>query len=77
MYARLQGRSAHQRSATRSSRRSSATPTRSTCASRRPRKGLRVSRDLGQTRVAKLIRRHAEVVSLFIANGMPEMMKSH
>jgi hypothetical protein len=40
-------------------------------------KGLRVSETSTDPDVVKLIRRHAEVVSLFLANGMPEMMKSH
>ena len=40
-------------------------------------KGLRVSETSTDAEVVDLIRRHAKVVSLFIANGMPEMMKSH
>ena len=40
-------------------------------------KGLRVSETSADAEVVKLIRKHAEVVSLFLANGMPEMMKSH
>jgi hypothetical protein len=40
-------------------------------------KGLRVSETSTDDAVVNLIRRHAQVVSLFIANGMPEMMKSH
>jgi uncharacterized protein len=40
-------------------------------------KGLRVRETSTDPEVAKLIRRHAEVVSLFLANGMPEMMKNH
>ena len=40
-------------------------------------KGLRVSETSTDAEVVNLIRRHAQVVSLFIANGMPEMMKSH
>ena len=39
--------------------------------------GLRVTETSSDPETVKLIRRHAEVVSLFIANGMPEMMKSH
>jgi hypothetical protein len=40
-------------------------------------KGLRVIETSTDAEVVNLIRRHAQVVSLFIANGMPEMMKSH
>lgn len=40
-------------------------------------KGLRVSETSADAEVVKLIRKHAEVVSQFLANGMPEMMKSH
>ena len=40
-------------------------------------KGLRVSETSTDAEVVDLIRRHAKVVSLFIANGMPEMMKTH
>jgi hypothetical protein len=40
-------------------------------------KGLRVTETSADTEVVQLIRKHAEVVSLFLANGMPEMMKSH
>ena len=40
-------------------------------------KGLQVSETSADAEVVKLIRKHAEVVSLFLANGMPEMMKSH
>jgi hypothetical protein len=40
-------------------------------------KGLRVSETSTDAEVVDLIRRHAKVVSLFIANGMPEMIKSH
>ena len=40
-------------------------------------KGLRVTETSADPEVVKLIRRHAEVVSLFLANGMPDMMKSH
>jgi uncharacterized protein len=39
--------------------------------------GLRVTETSADPEAVKLIRRHAEVVSLFIANGMAEMMKSH
>ena len=40
-------------------------------------KGLRVTETSTDPEVANLIRRHAKVVSLFVANGMSEMMKSH
>ena len=40
-------------------------------------KGVQVTETSAEPEVVKLIRRHAEVVSLFLANGMPEMMKSH
>jgi hypothetical protein len=40
-------------------------------------KGLRVTETSADPAVVKLIRRHAEVVSLFLANGMQEMMRSH
>jgi uncharacterized protein len=40
-------------------------------------KGLRVTETSADPEAVKLVRRHAEVVSLFLANGMPEMMKSH
>jgi hypothetical protein len=40
-------------------------------------RGLRVVETSADPEVAKLIRRHAEVVSSFLANGMHEMMKSH
>lgn len=40
-------------------------------------KGLRVSETSADAEVVKLIRQHAAVVSLFLANGMPEMMKNH
>jgi uncharacterized protein len=40
-------------------------------------KGLRVTETSTDPDVVKLIRRHAHVVSLFITNGMPEMMKNH
>jgi uncharacterized protein len=39
--------------------------------------GLRVTETSTDPETVELIRRHAEVVSLFIANGMTEMMKSH
>ena len=39
--------------------------------------GLVVTETSKDPNVTKLIRRHAEVVGLFIANGMPEMMQSH
>jgi hypothetical protein len=40
-------------------------------------KGLRVTETSADAEVVTLIRRHAQVVSLFLANGMPEMMRSH
>ena len=40
-------------------------------------KGLQVTETSTDPEVVKLIRRHSAVVSLFLANGMPEMMKSH
>ena len=39
--------------------------------------GLTVTETSKDANVTKLIRRHAEVVGLFFANGMPEMMQSH
>lgn len=40
-------------------------------------KGLTVTETSSDPEVVTLIRRHAEVVSLFLANGMHEMMRSH
>ncbi len=40
-------------------------------------KGLTVTETSADPKVVALVRRHAEVVSLFIANGMQEMMRSH
>jgi hypothetical protein len=40
-------------------------------------KGLSVTETSADPAVVPLVRRHAEVVSLFIANGMHEMMRSH
>jgi hypothetical protein len=40
-------------------------------------KGVRVTETSSDADVTKLIRRHAKVVGLFIANGMHEMMQSH
>lgn len=40
-------------------------------------KGLQVTETSADPKVVDLIRRHAAVVSLFVENGMPEMMKSH
>ena len=40
-------------------------------------KGLKVTETSADPEVVDLIRRHAAVVSLFVANGMSEMMKSH
>ena len=39
--------------------------------------GLTVTETSKDANVTRLIRRHAEVVGLFIANGMHEMMQSH
>jgi hypothetical protein len=39
--------------------------------------GLRVTETSTDPETVELIRKHAEVVSLFIANGMSEMMRSH
>jgi len=40
-------------------------------------KGLTVTETSDDPAVAALVRRHAEVVGLFIENGMHEMMRSH
>ena len=40
-------------------------------------KGITVTETSTDPKVVALVRRHAEVVSLFIANGMQEMMRSH
>jgi len=40
-------------------------------------KGITVTETSADPKVVALVRRHAEVVSLFIANGMHEMMRSH
>jgi hypothetical protein len=40
-------------------------------------KGVRVTETSSDADVTKLIRRHAEVVGLFIKNGMHEMMQVH
>lgn len=40
-------------------------------------KGLTVTETSTDPDVTALVRRHAEVVSLFIANGMSEMMRTH
>jgi hypothetical protein len=40
-------------------------------------KGVRVTETSSDPEVAQLIRRHAQVVNAFLANGMHEMMKSH
>ena len=40
-------------------------------------KGITVTETSTDPKVVTLVRRHAEVVSLFIANGMQEMMRSH
>lgn len=40
-------------------------------------KGITVTETSDDPKVVALVRRHAEVVSLFIANGMQEMMRGH
>ena len=40
-------------------------------------KGITVTETSADPKVVALVRRHAEVVSLFVANGMHEMMRSH
>jgi hypothetical protein len=40
-------------------------------------KGIIVTETSDDPAVVSLIRRHADVVSLFIENGMPEMMRGH
>jgi uncharacterized protein len=40
-------------------------------------KGITVTETSADPEVVALVRRHAEVVSLFIANGMQEMMRNH
>lgn len=40
-------------------------------------KGITVTETSKDPEVVALVRRHAEVVSLFLANGMHEMMRSH
>jgi uncharacterized protein len=40
-------------------------------------KGITVTETSDDPEVAGLIRRHAEVVNKFVANGMPEMMRTH
>jgi len=40
-------------------------------------KGITVTETSADPKVVALVRRHAEVVSLFIKNGMQEMMRSH
>ncbi len=40
-------------------------------------KGIKVTETSADPYVAQLIKAHAEVVSLFIKNGQPEMMKNH
>jgi len=40
-------------------------------------KGITVTETSTDPKVVALVRRHAEVVSLFIANGMQEVMRSH
>ena len=40
-------------------------------------KGITVTETSANPVVVALVRRHAAVVSLFIANGMQEMMRSH
>lgn len=40
-------------------------------------KGTTVTETSDDREVVGLIRRHAKVVNRFIANGMPEMMRTH
>jgi len=40
-------------------------------------KGITVTETSADPTVVELIRRHAEVVNKFVANGMPEMMRTH
>lgn len=40
-------------------------------------KGITVTETSDDPKVVGLVRRHAEVVNKFIANGMPEMMRTH
>jgi hypothetical protein len=40
-------------------------------------KGITVTETSADPKVIELVRRHAEVVSSFVANGMQEMMRSH
>ena len=40
-------------------------------------KGITVTETSADPKVVALVRRHAEVVSLFVANGMHETMRSH
>ena len=40
-------------------------------------KGITVTETSDDPAVVSLVRRHADVVSLFLKNGMPEMMRAH
>jgi len=40
-------------------------------------KGITVTETSEDAAVVSLVRRHADVVSLFLKNGMPEMMRTH
>jgi hypothetical protein len=40
-------------------------------------KGITVTETSEDPAVVRLVRRHADVVTLFLKNGMPEMMRSH
>lgn len=40
-------------------------------------KGITVTETSDDPNVVSLVRRHADVVSLFLQNGMPEMMRAH
>jgi uncharacterized protein len=40
-------------------------------------KGITVTETSANPAVVRLVRRHADVVSLFLENGMPEMMRTH
>jgi len=40
-------------------------------------KGITVTETSDDPKVVDLVRRHAEVVNRFIANGMHEMMRTH
>jgi hypothetical protein len=48
-----------------------------TRAHRETSKGLRISETSADAEGTKLIRKHAEDVSLYLASGMPEMRQNH